>query len=151
MEEHEHIVFEELCDFNICEEDKDLGEYKARFLSKYLVELPNPKENNWIYSEPIKDKLLEVMNTRAEEFNAPDEYDYMADVNIKYQIIDKSSGHSSGDMEHHIRRTVKTKEEFEALVEEISNELDKTFKEHLVIMYNFKVFNITLSCNFYVI
>ena len=151
MEEHEHIVFEELCDFNICEENKDLGDYKARFLSKYSADLKNPKENNWIYSEPIKQKFLEVMEKRKEEFDAPDEWDYAYFILIKYNIIDKSSGHSSGDMEHHIRRTAKTKEDFEALVEEISVELNKTFKEHLVIMYNFKVFNITLSCNFYVI
>jgi len=151
MEEHELITFEEICDFNICEEDKDLGDYKARFLSKYLIELHNPRENNWIYSEPIEDKLLDIMDKREEEFDAPDEYDYMADIQIKYQIIDKSSGHSSGDMEHHIRRSGKTKEEFKALVEEISIELNKTFKEKLVIMYNFKIFTITLSCNFYVI
>lgn len=151
MEEHEHIIFEELCDFNICEEDKDIGEYKARFLSKYVVELLYPQQNNWIYSEPIKEKFLDVMEKRKEEFDAPEEYDYMADVSIKYQIIDKSSGISSGDMEHHIRRTGKTKDEFKALIEEISTELNRTFIEHLVIMYNFKVFSITLSCNFYVI
>lgn len=151
MEEHKHIIFEELCDFNICEEDKDIGEYKARFLSKYVVELLYPQQNNWIYSDPIKEKIFEVLEKRKEEFDAPDEYDYSIEIVIKYQIIDKSSGHSSGDMEHHIRRTAKTREEFKPLVDEISLELNKTFKEHLVIMYNFKVFNITLSCNFYVI
>ncbi len=153
MEEHEHIIFEEVCDFNICEEDKeeDLGEYKARFLSKYIVELQNPKENNWVYSNPIKEKLLEIIDNRKEEFDTPDEYDYAIDLIISYRIIDKSSGHSSGDMEHHIKKTSETKEAFEAGIEEISVELNKTFKEHLVIMYNFKVFNIIVSVHFYVI
>lgn len=144
------IVFEEICDFNICEEDKNLEDYKARFLSRYKIEIQNPEENNWMYSEPIKQKFLDIMNKRIDEFDAPDEYDFSAELIIRYQIIDKTSNQTSGDMEHHINKKSEIKEDFSKNIEEIAQELNNTFKEHLIIMYNFKVFSIILSCNFYV-
>jgi len=144
------INFQELCDFNICEEDKDLGEYRARFLSRYKFDLNDPEENNWIYREPIRKKFLEIIDKRREEFDAPDEYDYSAEIIITYQIIDKSSNHLSGEMEHHINKKSENKENFIKNVELIAEELDRTFKEHLIIMYKFKVYRVILSCNFYV-
>jgi len=144
--------FEEICDFNICEDEreKNLNNYKAIFYSESKLEIIDPEIDNWHYSEVIEQEYHEIMIKRHDEFNS-DEYDYSAEVIIKYQITDKSSDHTSGDMEYHIKKLSKNKEEFEKKIKEISVELNSTFKEKVIIMYDYKVFSITLDCNFYVI
>ncbi len=145
--------FEEICDFNICEEEKevDLRDYKALFYSESKLEIHNPEINNWIYSDSIKQELLKVMQKRKDEFEDDKNYDYSIEIVIKYQIIDKTSDQSSGDMDYKLSKYAKNKDEFNINIGEVSEELNKTFKEKVVIMYNYRVFTIDLLCGFYVI
>ena len=145
--------FEEICDFNICEDEKEkeLGDYKALFYSESKLEVHNPDLDNWEFSDSIKEELLKIMQKRKDEFESSEEYDYTIEIVIKYHIIDKTSDKSSGDMEYKLRKHVKNKDEFNIAIGETSEELNKTFKEKLVIMYNYRVFSIDLLCGFYVI
>jgi hypothetical protein len=147
------VKFEELCDFNICEEEreKDLGDYKALFYSESKLEIHNPDSNNWAYSDTLKQELLKIMEKRKDEFEDSESYDYSIEVAIKYQITDKTSAQSTGDMEYKISKNAKNKDEFENAISETAEDLNKTFKEKVVIMYHYKVFTIELFCGFYVI
>lgn len=145
--------FIETCDFNICEEEKeeDLGNYRAIFYSESTMEIKNPEKNNWAYSNLIKQEFLNIINKRKEEFESNEKYDYEAEVIILYKITDKTSGISSKDMQHNVKRFSKNKEELEKGVNEISSQLNNTFKQKVVIMYDYNIYNITLDCYFYVI
>ena len=145
--------FEEICDFNICEEEKerDLGKYKALFYSESRLEAHDPDIDNWEYSDILKQELLRILQKRKDEFEDSDNYDYSIEIIIKYHIIDKTSDQSSGDMEYKLSKYAKNKDEFNIAIGEISEELNKTFKEKLVIMYNYRVFSVDIFCGFYVI
>ena len=145
--------FNEICDFNICEEEreKDLGEYKALFYSESLLEIHNPDVNNWQYSDLLKEELLSIYEKRKEEFESPDKYDYSIEIVIKYQITDKTSGQSSGDMEYKLSKYAKNKDEFRIAIGETSEDLNKTFKEKVVMMYNYRIYKIDIFCGYYVI
>ena len=145
--------FEEICDFNICEpeKEKDIGEYKALFYSESKLEIDNPEINNWNYSELIKQELIKVMQKRKDEFEDNEHYDYSIEIAIKYHIIDKTSDQSSGEMDYKLSKYAKNKDEFSINIGEVSEELNKTFKEKVIIMYNYRVFSIDLLCGFYVI
>jgi len=144
--------FEEICDFNICEDEKEkeLGEYKALFYSESKMEIPNPDLNNWQFGDHIEQELLRIMEKRKEQFENQEEYDYSIEVAINYQIRDKTSGQSSGDMVYKLIKNAKNKDEFKIAIEEISQDLDKTFREKVVIMYNYTIFGIDIFCGFYV-
>jgi len=144
--------FEQVCDFNICEEEKEKGleKYKAVFYSQSILEIDSPKQNNWAFCDQINAEVNRIMEQRKEEFNSSSDYDYSLELVIAYQISDKTSGHDSGRMEHKIEKVSTDKEEFTRNIEQICLSLDTTFKEHLVIMYNYQIFTIQLTCNFFV-
>lgn len=144
--------FRQICDFNICEEEKenDLGEYKAVFYSESLLEINDPRENEWKYCDAIRTEAERIMESRSEEFNAPEEYDYALVLTIQYLIKDKTTNHESGKMEHKIERKSQDKNGFLENLKVICESLENTFKSHLIIMYNYYVYSINLTCNFYV-
>lgn len=144
--------FRQICDFNICEEEKenDLGEYKAVFYSESLLEINDPRENEWNYCDLIRTETECIMESRSEEFNSPEEYDYALVLTIQYLIKDKTTNHESGKMEHKIERKSQDKNGFLENLKVICESLENTFKSHLIIMYNYYVYSINLTCNFYV-
>ena len=85
--------FKVLCNFNICEEEKekDIGDYKAIIYSKLKLTLNDPRDNNWEYSELINKEILKIVEEREGEFKESDKYDYSIEIIIEYQIKDKTS------------------------------------------------------------